>query len=94
MAAEGIPIGNIAEKLTAEKVLIPSAYWEQQEGMESRNHSYHDPYLWTKTTVGYIIERREYLGETVLGKTVCENFKTKKRRKATEDEYMMFKCYA
>lgn len=90
MAAEGTPIGNIAEKLTAEKVLIPSAYWEQQEGMESRNHSYHDPYLWTKTTVGYIIERREYLGETVLGKTVCENFKTKKRRKATENELLIF----
>ena len=83
MAAEGYTVTSIAETLTNEKVLIPSAYWEQQEGMESRNHAYHDPYLWTTTTVGYIIERREYLGETVLGKTICENFKTKKRRKAS-----------
>lgn len=90
MAAEGYTVTSIAETLTNEKVLIPSAYWEQQEGMESRNHAYHDPYLWTTTTVGYIIERREYLGETVLGKTICENFKTKKRRKATEDELLIF----
>ena len=90
MAAEGLPVNSIAETLTSENVLIPSAYWEQQDGMVSRNHSYHDPYLWTNTTVSNIIQRREYLGETILGKTVCENFKTKKRRKATEDELLIF----
>ena len=50
----------------------------------ARMHAYYDPYLWTNTTVMYILNHQEYLGHTVLGKTVCENFKTKKRRKATE----------
>lgn len=90
MAAEGIPIGTIAETLRAEKVLIPSAYLEQKEGMTSRNHSYHDPYVWTNSTVGYILDRQEYLGHTVLGKTISENFKTKKRRKARPDELLIF----
>lgn len=89
MAAEGKPLRTIAETLQADKVLIPSAYWEQK-GMASRNHSYHDPYLWTNASVAYILNRQEYLGHTVLGKTVSENFKTKKRRKARPDELLVF----
>ncbi len=89
MAAEGKPLRTIAETLQAEKVLIPSAYWEQK-GMASRNHNYHDPYLWTNSSVAYILERQEYLGHTVLGKTISENFKTKKRRKAKPDELLIF----
>lgn len=49
-----------------------------------------DPYRWTATTVGYILDRQEYLGHTVLGKSICENFKTKQRRAATADELMIF----
>ncbi len=90
MAAEGNPVGRIAEILTEEKVLIPSAYAEQHDGVESRNHQYHDPYRWSPPTVIGIIERKEYLGHTILGKTVGENFKTKKRRRATEEEQFFF----
>ena len=48
------------------------------------------PYRWSATTVGYILDRQEYLGHTVLGKSICENFKTKQRRAATPDELMIF----
>lgn len=71
-------------------MLIPSAYLEQSEHGESRNHSYHDPYRWNCTAVAYILEKQEYMGHTVLGKTICENFKTKKRRKARPDELIIF----
>ena len=90
MAADATPLTQIAKVLTEEKVLIPSAYWEQKEGMASRNHRYHDPYLWTNTAVGYIVDRKEYLGHTVLGKTFRDSFKSKKRRKATEEELLFF----
>ena len=40
--------------------------------------------------MGYILDRQEYLGHTVLGKSICENFKTKQRRAATADELMIF----
>ena len=90
MAADAMPLAQIAKVLTEEKVLIPSAYWERKEGMVSRNHRYHDPYLWTNTAVGYIVDRKEYLGHTVLGKTVRDSFKSKKRRKATEEELLFF----
>ena len=47
-------------------------------------------YRWTATTVGYILDRQEYLGHTVLGKSICEKFKTKQRRAATADELIIF----
>lgn len=47
-------------------------------------------YRWTATTVGHILDRQEYLGHTVMGKSICEKFKTKQRRAATADELMIF----
>ena len=89
LACQGNGITAIAEMLTAEKVLIPTAYAaKQSENRSCRNVS--DPCRWSATTVGYILDRQEYLGHTVLGKTVCENFKTKQRRAATPDELMIF----
>lgn len=90
MIASGTGIAEVARTLTAEKTLIPSAYFEKHHPENCRNHSYHEPYTWNSTTVGYIIDRQEYLGHTVLGKSICDNFKTKKRRKATEDELIIF----
>lgn len=91
MVLDGMGAKAIADKLSEDKVLIPSAYLEQcKNGNVSRNHSYHDPYRWNNTAVGYILDKQEYMGHTVLGKTVRENFKSKKRRKATPDELMIF----
>ena len=90
MAASGISPTKIAETLRANKVLIPAAYQDQAVNQVSRKHDYFDPYFWTRSTVISIIERQEYLGHTVLGKTITENFKTKKRRKATPEELLFF----
>ena len=76
--------------LTAEKVLIPSAYAALNQPKNCRHKNVADPYRWSATTVGYILDRQEYLGHTVLGKSICENFKTKQRRAATPDELMIF----
>lgn len=90
MVIDGMGSQVIANQLTADNVLIPSAYLEQSEHGESRNHSYHDPCRWNCTAVSYILDKQEYMGHTVLGKTICENFKTKKRRKARPDELIIF----
>lgn len=90
MVIDGMGTKAIANQLTADRVLIPSAYLEQSKHGESRNHSYHDPCRWNCTAVAYILDKQEYMGHTVLGKTICENFKTKKRRKARPDELIIF----
>lgn len=90
LAANATPITRIAEILTEEKVPIPAAYQETAEGTESRNHRYHDPCLWNNGTIISILERQEYLGHTVLGKTVKDNFKAKRRKVENPDELLVF----
>ena len=90
LACQGIGVTAIAEMLSAEKILIPSAYAARYFPENCRHSEVADPYRWSATTVGYILDRQEYLGHTVLGKSICENFKTKQRRAATADELMIF----
>ena len=79
------------QTLSDEKVLIPSAYEEQHGSKAAQCHSYHDPYRWNTTTITYILDRQEYLGHTVLRKSIRENFKLKKRRAATPEEQIIFR---
>lgn len=91
MAASGASLAQIGQTLSDEKVLIPSAYEERYHPESARHHSYHDPYRWNTTTLTYILDRQEYLGHTVLCKSIRENFKLKKRRAATPEERIIFK---
>ena len=90
LSGQGIGTTTIAEILTEEKVLIPSAYAAKYFPENCRHRECKNPYQWNATTVGYILDRQEYLGHMVLGKSICENFKTKQRRAATADELMIF----
>ena len=90
LVCQGVTTTGIAEILTKEKVLIPSAYAAINQPKNCRHKEIADPYRWNATTIGYILDRQEYLGHTVLGKSICENFKTKQRRAATPDELMIF----
>lgn len=90
LAFQGNSTTAIADILTAEQVLIPAAYAALHNPKNCRHKSVKDPCRWNATTVGYILDRQEYLGHTVLGKSICENFKTKQRRAATPDELMIF----
>jgi len=90
MADRGESLASIARTLKEEKVLIPAAYTEKYHPEQSRQPHYHDCYGWSGTTISYILERKEYLGHTILKKTVSTNFKTDKRRDTTEDEQYIF----
>ncbi len=89
MVMAGESINAIARTLRAEQIPIPSEHWKRI-GAPVRASSYHDPYAWSATTLGYILKRPEYLGRKVLGKTVCENYKTKSTRKTAPEEQYIF----
>lgn len=91
MIIDGYGVNAIADALTADKIMIPSAYAKCNCPENNHSKGFHDPYRWSCTTVGYILEKREYMGHTVLGKTISQNYKTKKRRKAEPEELMIFK---
>lgn len=90
LVLEGNGVNRIADILYSDKILIPSAYAEKYYPENQHSKSFHDPIRWTNQTIIHILEKREYMGHTVLGKTISESYKTKKRRKATEDELMIF----
>ena len=85
----GETIASIAKALRAEKIPIPSEHWKRA-GEPVRAAKYADPYAWSATTIGYILKRSEYMGRKVLGKTVCENYKTKSSRKTAPEEQYTF----
>lgn len=91
MVIDGYGVMSIADALTADKIMIPSAYAKCNYPENNHSKGFHDPYRWSSTAVGYILEKREYMGHTVLGKTISQNYKTKKRRKAEPEELMIFK---
>ncbi len=91
LAIAGVGPRKISRILTEERILIPSAYAAQNCPENLHCKTYIDPYTWSTTAVCYILEKQEYMGHTVLGKTILENYKTKKRRKARPDELMIFR---
>ena len=91
MTVEGHGKRDIARALTADRVPIPSAYAAEHCPENNHSHGYANPYEWSCTAISYILEKQEYMGHTVLGKTVADNFKTKKRRKAKPEELMVFR---
>ncbi len=89
MVIAGESVNSIARTLRSEQIPIPSEHWKRI-GAPVRASKYHDPYAWSATTLNYILKRPEYLGRKVLGKTVCENYKTKSTRKTAPEEQYVF----
>ncbi len=90
LANEGKSARAIAEILTEEKVLIPAAYAKEHHKEQSRGNSFTNPYLWGLSTIRGILHRQEYLGHTVLRKSVATNFKLHQRRETTPEEQYVF----
>ena len=69
MVIDGKGVYQIADILSEEKVLCPSAYLAAKGVGNRRNSKFEDPYRWWGTTVSYILARVEYMGHTVNFKT-------------------------
>ena len=90
LANEGKSPRTIAELLTEEKVLIPAAYAKKYHPEQYNGTKFSNPYLWGTSSVRTILGRQEYLGHTVLRKSVSTNFKLHKRKETDEDEAELF----
>lgn len=67
-------------------MLIPSAYTLQYHPEQCNRKAEYGCTSWNANTVREILSRQEYLGHTVLRKTIGTNFKTDERRFATDEE--------
>ncbi|MBR5322205.1 MAG: recombinase family protein [Clostridia bacterium] len=90
LCVSGMGPQQIASQLEEEKVLTPTAYLYPLFGELGDR----DPYHWDHNTIGKILERQEYVGNTVNFKTTAKNYRSKKRimndkenRKTFEDTH-------
>ena len=90
LAADDMGPTEIARQLSAEKILIPSAYTRRFHPEQCNMRHIKDEYKWHPTTITGILQRQEYLGHTVLRKSIGTDFKTDTRRVAEEDEQFVF----
>ena len=90
LAAKGKCYTEIARILTEKNVLIPSAYTFQYHPEQCNHKTVTNIYKWSNVSVRYILNRQEYLGHTVLRKSIATNFKTGERRAATDNERLIF----
>lgn len=90
LAADGNSPPQIARILTEEKTLIPSAYTLQYHPEQCNLKAELGNCNWNPHTVREILHRQEYLGHTILRKTISTNFKTDQRRFSTDDERFKF----
>ena len=87
LCANGFGPLQIAKRLRAEEVLVPTAYYAQRDGKLYER----DPFNWDQKTVAGILERVEYLGHTVNFKTTSKNYKSKKRIQNPPEKQLIFK---
>ena len=88
MCIEGLGPKQIAKRLSAEKILIPSAYAESKGYCKSANYKY--PTRWVGQTIAKILEMQEYIGNTVNFRTYRKSHKNKKRMVRPKEEWVIF----
>lgn len=91
LTVEGMGPYQIAKRLMEEKVEKPSYYQAtRQRGNYQTMCDFETPYNWTGESVVRILERPEYMGDTVNFRSHKESYKDKKAVKNNSDEILVF----
>jgi len=88
MTIEGKGVYQIARAFTDERIMRPSAYIALRDGYEIADHD--NRYNWSGATVKNILDKHEYMGDTVNFRSQKESFKSKKKRANPESEWKIF----
>lgn len=89
MTMEGYGPYQIAQRLCADKIEIPSVHLARHGEGVNKNKTVKDIYGWGSSTIVHILKKREYLGHTVNFKT-RKHYKDKKSHYVPEDEWTIF----
>lgn len=89
MTMDGYGPYQIANRLSADRVEIPSVHLARYGEGVNKNKTVKDIYGWGSSTIVNILKKREYLGHTVNFKT-RKHFKDKKSHYVDENEWTIF----
>ena len=87
LCVNGLGPTQIAKRLTAERILTPTAYKAQKAGKLLPK----EPYRWAQKTVVGILDHVEYVGHTENFKTVTKNYRLKKRSPNEKENRLLFR---
>ena len=91
LTVDGMGPFQIAKQLTEEKIEKPSYYQAtRNRGNYKTMCNFETPYNWTGGSVARILERPEYMGDTVNFRSHKESYKDKKAVKNSSDEILVF----
>ncbi len=87
LCIDGYGPTQIARKLTEDKVLTPTAYFEMKK---SGNVTCAKPYRWAQRTIADLLEKLEYVGHTVNFRTRTKSYKCKKTIVNPKSDWVIF----
>lgn len=90
LCASGLGPDKIARTLKADNVLTPTVYDCRTNGVRHTNLNEEKPYAWSGSTVAGILEREEYIGNTINCRSYSPSFKNKKIRMNPPDKWLRF----
>ena len=89
LCLEGYGPAQIAKQLQLEKILMPYAHWQQAE-IINVSKRIDNPYKWSADTISGILEKQEYIGDTVNFKTHKQSYKSKKKINNPKEQHLIF----
>ena len=89
MCVSGLGPTQIAKRLKADGVLTPSEY-QRGNGVNCPTKLPEYPHKWCSHTVAEILDRQEYVGDTVNFRTYRQSFKLKKQLDRPQEEWKVF----
>ena len=90
LCVDGSGPTQISKRLEKEQIPTPAYYYYQKYGVALTGLNLAEPYKWSDTTVGNILEDETYLGHTISLKSTTLSFKNKKRIERPESEQLRF----
>jgi len=90
LCVDGSGPTQISKRLEKEQIPTPAYYYYQKYGVALTGLNLAEPYKWSDTTVGNILEAETYLGHTISLKSTTMSFKNKKRIERPESEQLRF----
>ena len=91
LTVDGMGPFQIAKRLTEEKIEKPSYYQAtRNRGNYKTMCNFETPYNWTGGSVARILERPEYMGDTVNFRSHKESYKDKKATKNSSEDILVF----
>ena len=87
---QGLSASQIAKQFVKEGIMNPTEY-RQSLGMKTQNFPTEVKHYWSSMTINKILDRQEYIGDTINFRYTTRSFKDKTRINIPKEQWKVFK---